>query len=112
MSESKLDAFNMPFYDPNVQELKQVIRNEGSFEINELETHGFDLGHSNYEEDDYEAGHDEAKCIRAVSEPMLVAHFGEDIIDTLFDKYAHHVTQHANCRNKTTVSLVVSLTKK
>ncbi|CAH8260112.1 unnamed protein product [Arabidopsis lyrata] len=112
VSESKLDAFNMPFYDPNVQELKQVIRNEGSFEINELETHGFDLGHSNYEEDDYEAGHDEANCIRAVSEPMLVAHFGEDIIDTLFDKYAHHVTQHANCRNKTTLSLVVSLTKK
>lgn len=105
----------MPFYDPNEQELKEVIRNEGSFEINEWEAHGFDLGHSNcdyYEEDEYEAGHNEANCIRAVCEPMVVAHFGEDIMDTLFDKYAHHVTQHANCRNKTTVSLVVSLTKK
>lgn len=115
VSESKLDAFNMPFYDPNEQELKEVIRNEGSFEINDLETHGFDLGHSNCddeEEDEYEAGHNEANCIRAVSEPMLVAHFGEDIIDILFDKYAHHVTQHSNCMNKTTVTLVVSLTKK
>jgi len=101
----------MPFYDPNVQELKEVIQKEGSFEINELESHGFDLDHY-YEEDDFEAGRNEANGIRAVSEPMLIAHFGEEIIDTLFDKYAYHVTQHANCRNETTVSLVVSLTKK
>ncbi|XP_010464857.1 PREDICTED: salicylate/benzoate carboxyl methyltransferase [Camelina sativa] len=115
VSESKLDTFNMPFYDPNVHELKEVIRNEGSFEINELEAHGFDLGYSNCdynEEDEHEAGQNEANCIRAVSEPMLTAHFGEDIIDTLFDKYAHHVTQHANCRNKTSVSHVLSLIKK
>ncbi|EOA30802.1 hypothetical protein CARUB_v10013946mg [Capsella rubella] len=115
VSESKLETFNMPFYDPNVHELKEVIRNEGSFEINELEAHGFDLGHSNCNYNgiyEYEAGHNEANCIRAVSEPMLAAHFGEDIIDTLFDKYAHHVTQHANCRNRTSVSHVVSLTKK
>lgn len=101
----------MPFYDPNVQELKEVIRNESSFEINELETHGFDLGHSNCDYY-YKAGYNEANCIRAVSEPMLVAHFGEDIIDILFDKYAQHVAQHANCKNKTSVSLVISLTKK
>ncbi|KAH0881110.1 hypothetical protein HID58_068504 [Brassica napus] len=46
VSKPKLDAFNMPFYDPNEQELKEVIQNEGSFEINDLETHGFDLGHN------------------------------------------------------------------
>ncbi|XP_010496386.1 PREDICTED: salicylate/benzoate carboxyl methyltransferase-like [Camelina sativa] len=115
VSKSKLDTFNMPFYDPNVHELKEVIRNEGSFEINELEAHRFELGHSNcdyYEEDGYEAGRNEANCIRVVTEPMLAAHFGEDIIDTLFDKYAHHVTQHANCRNKTSISHVLSLIKK
>ncbi|ESQ48897.1 hypothetical protein EUTSA_v10022292mg [Eutrema salsugineum] len=115
VSESKLDAFNMPFYDPNEQELKEAIRNEGSFEINDLETHGFDLGHSNCddgEEDDDEAGYNEANAIRAVTEPMLVAHFGGDIIDILFDKYAYHVTKHSSCKNKTSVTLVVSLIKK
>ncbi|KAH0881106.1 hypothetical protein HID58_068500, partial [Brassica napus] len=84
VSKPKLDAFNMPFYDPNEQELKEVIQNEGSFEINDLETHGFDLGHSNCdnnEEYNYEAGYNEAKSIRAVTEPMLIAHFGEDVID-------------------------------
>ncbi|XP_018490583.1 salicylate/benzoate carboxyl methyltransferase [Raphanus sativus] len=114
VSKSKLDAFNMPFYDPNEQELKEVIRNEGSFEINDLKTHGFDLGHSNEEgHRNYEvAGYNEAKTIRAVTESMLVAHFGEDIIDILFDKYARHVTQHSSCTNKTSVTLVVALTKK
>ncbi|KAJ0249464.1 Salicylate/benzoate carboxyl methyltransferase [Hirschfeldia incana] len=114
VSESKLDAFNMPFYDPNEQELEDVIRNEGSFEINDLEKHVFDLSlsNNNNEEDDYEAGCNAANCIRAVTEPMLVAHFGEDIIDILFDRYAHHVAKHASCRNKTSVTLVVSLAKK
>ncbi|KAF2558379.1 hypothetical protein F2Q68_00017934 [Brassica cretica] len=114
VSKSKLDAFNMPFYDPNEQELKEVIQNEGSFEINDLETHEYDLGHSNCDnqEDDYEAGYNEANCIRAVTESMLVAHFGEDIIDILFDKYACLVTQPASRRNKTSVTLVVALTKK
>ncbi|CAH2054049.1 unnamed protein product [Thlaspi arvense] len=115
VSESKLDTFNMPFYDPNEQELEEVIRNEGSFEMNDFETHGFDLGHCNCDDeevDEYEAGYNVANGIRAVTEPMLVAHFGEDIIDLLFDKYAHHATKHASCRNKTSVTLVVSLTKK
>ncbi|CAH8339240.1 unnamed protein product [Eruca vesicaria subsp. sativa] len=114
VSNLKLDAFNLPFYDPSEQELRDVIQNEGSFEINDLETHGLDLGHSNCvdEEDNYEAGHNEAKSIRAVTEPMLAAHFGEDIIDILFDKYARHVRQHSSCSNKTCVTLVVGLTKK
>lgn len=107
-----MESFNMPFYDPNEQELEEVIRNEGSFEINDFETYGFDLGHSTCDGEEEEAGYNEASCIRAVSEPMLAAHFGEDIIDTLFDKYAHHVTKHASCRNKTSVTLVISLTKK
>ncbi|WZZ62564.1 hypothetical protein YC2023_062671 [Brassica napus] len=113
LGTSMTHAFNMPFYDPNEQELKEVIQNEGSFEINDLETHEYDLGHSNCDnQEDDEAGYNEANCIRAVTESMLVVHFGEDIIDILFDKYARHVTQHASRRNKTSVTLVVALTKK
>ncbi|KAJ4893371.1 Salicylate/benzoate carboxyl methyltransferase [Raphanus sativus] len=114
VSKQKLEAFNMPFYDPNEQELKEVIESEGSFEINDLETYGFDLGHSNCdnEKNEYQAGYSEAYCIRAIAEPMLTAHFGEDVIDILFDKYARHVTQHSGCRNQTSVTLVLSLTKK
>ncbi|KAL0900380.1 hypothetical protein Bca101_084341 [Brassica carinata] len=125
VSKSKLETFNMPFYDPNEQELKEVIQNQGSFEIHDLETHRFDRGdlqthrfspgrHSKCgdEEVNYKAGYNRAKNVRAITEPMLIAHFGEDVIDILFDKYARHVTQHSSCTNKTTVTLVVALTKK
>ncbi|CAH2074177.1 unnamed protein product [Thlaspi arvense] len=117
VSASKVNSFNMPFYDPNEEEVKEIIRNEGSFQINDLETHVFDLGHSNEERSlqshRVKAGQKEASCIRAVTETMLVAHFGDAIdIDALFEKYAHHVSQHASCRNKTSVTLIVSLIRK
>ncbi|WZZ92269.1 hypothetical protein YC2023_120848 [Brassica napus] len=44
-----VSSFKMPFYDPTEEEVKKVIRNEGSFMINDLETHAFDFGHSNKE---------------------------------------------------------------
>ncbi|XP_010466351.1 PREDICTED: salicylate/benzoate carboxyl methyltransferase-like [Camelina sativa] len=114
VSASKANSFNMPFYDPNEEEVKEIITNEGSFKINDLETHAFDLGHSDenfsFQSHIAQAGKKEANCIRAVTETMLVAHFGDAInIDTLFEKYAHHVSQHASCKNKTSVSLVISL---
>ena len=117
MSASKVSSFKVPFYDPNGDEVKELIRNEGSFMVNDLETHIFDLGLSNEEyglqSDRAKAGEKEANCIRAVTEMMLVSHFGDAInIDTLFEKYAHHVSQHASCKNKTSVSLVVSLIRK
>ncbi|XP_010547455.1 PREDICTED: salicylate/benzoate carboxyl methyltransferase-like [Tarenaya hassleriana] len=114
--EEEVDSFNMPFYDPDEGEVKEIIRNEGSFEIDELETHEYNLGDSRDEGDymlgRYKSGEREANYIRAVSEPMLVAHFGPDITDTLFTKYAHHVSRHSDCLHKSTVNLVVSLIKK
>ncbi|CAN6995287.1 unnamed protein product, partial [Brassica oleracea var. botrytis] len=115
LSASKVNSFKIPFYDPTKEEVKEIIREEGSFQINDLETHGFDLGHS-YEDCVSQSGREgqkEAGCIRAVTESMLVAHFGDSInIDTLFSKYAHHASQHASCKIKTTVTLVVSLIRK
>ena len=86
MSASKVESFNMPFYDLSKEEVNEVIQNEGSFEINDLEIHGFDLGQSSSNHEECKAGEKEAKCIRAVSESMLAAHFGDDIIDALFNK--------------------------
>ncbi|EOA20813.1 hypothetical protein CARUB_v10001150mg [Capsella rubella] len=116
LSESKVSSFKMPFYDPSKEEVKEIIRKEGSFQINDLETYEFDLGHSNEDRSlpshRAKAGQKEANCIRAVTETMLVAHFGDAIIDALFRKYAHHVSLHASCRVKTSLTLIVSLTRR
>ncbi|WZY80010.1 hypothetical protein YC2023_026394 [Brassica napus] len=113
VSASMVDSFYMPFYDPSKEEVKEIVGKEGSFEIKDLEAHEYDLGHCNQDQSKRsKSGQNEANYIRAVSEPLLVAHFGNAIINRLFGKFAHHVSQHAGCRNKTTVSLVVSLTRK
>ncbi|CAN8314117.1 unnamed protein product [Cochlearia groenlandica] len=118
LSSSKVDSFNVPFYDPSKEEVKEIIEIEGSFAINDFESYGFDLGHSNNDEDvmlhSYKSktGLKEAKCIRAVSESMLVAHFGDEIIDQLFNKFAYHFSEHGSCMNKTMITLVVSLIRK
>ncbi|KAH0881101.1 hypothetical protein HID58_068495 [Brassica napus] len=92
---------------------EKLVNDKENVYITNAKTHEYDLGHSNCDnQEDDEAGYNEANCIRAVTESMLVVHFGEDIIDILFDKYARHVTQHASRRNKTSVTLVVALTKK
>lgn len=43
VSASKVSSFKLPYYDPNEEELKEMIRKEGSFQVNDLETHGFGL---------------------------------------------------------------------
>ncbi|CAH8379803.1 unnamed protein product [Eruca vesicaria subsp. sativa] len=117
VSASKANSFKMPYYDPTEREVKEIIRNEGSFQINDLEAHPFDLGHckgeSSLQSAGAKPGEKEANCMRAVSEKMLLAHFQDAInIDTMFQKYEHHVSQHASCRIKTSVNLMVSLVRK
>ncbi|KAF3489321.1 hypothetical protein F2Q69_00055063 [Brassica cretica] len=93
--------------------LNQFQRGFGTFlrMRSEEMIHGFDLGQSSSNNEEGGAGEKEAKCIRAVSESMLVAHFGDDIIDALFYKFAYHASQHAGCTSETTVTLVVSLNR-
>ncbi|EOA17857.1 hypothetical protein CARUB_v10006262mg [Capsella rubella] len=113
VKESDVESFNLPFYNPDETELKEVIENQGSLEINNFETIlGFPFsnktGHSSEVEDE-----DKASEIRSIIEPMLVAHFGDAIIDQLFEKYTYHACQrYDTLRNKRTVRFFVSLTRK
>lgn len=38
IEKSKLDAFNIPSYCPTAEEIRQVIEEDGSFDIQRLET--------------------------------------------------------------------------
>ncbi|XVE93667.1 hypothetical protein REPUB_Repub01dG0213900 [Reevesia pubescens] len=87
IEEEKLDIFNLPFYAATIEEVKTVIEAEGSFNLQRLE--GF-----NMDWDDYIKKADSnldktaraaiiARDIRAVGEPILASHFGEDIMDDI-----------------------------
>ncbi|XP_076932569.1 benzoate carboxyl methyltransferase-like [Bidens hawaiensis] len=53
-----------------------------------------------------------AYFIRAIIEPMMAAHFGNTIMDVLFEKYQEHVVDHLATNKGMNYNLVISLIKR
>ncbi|MED6190010.1 hypothetical protein PIB30_101582 [Stylosanthes scabra] len=99
IEKATLECFNMPSYDPSMEEVKQVIEEEGSFILLKLETihqnwdaNGMNNGNAN-NDDENMRGEIVAKYFRAVTEPLLKAHFGELIMDELFLRFENKILQ-------------------
>ncbi|KFK39969.1 hypothetical protein AALP_AA3G312700 [Arabis alpina] len=121
IKESEVESFNMPFYNPNEVEVREVVLNEGSFKINKIETHDHIVPYKIEKDDEQisllliEAGKERASGIRCITEPLLVAHFGETVIEPVFDKYAQYMGKYLSVsshRPNMTLNIVVSLTRK
>ncbi|KAK1605404.1 hypothetical protein QYE76_029077 [Lolium multiflorum] len=116
VGKEKLDSFNLPIYGPSVDEVKMVVKQSELFDINKIELfeHNwdpYDYSKSDHVDDPLQSGMNVAKCLRAVMEPLFGRHFGESVLDALFDKYAHNVAEHLE-REKTKYSIIVLSLKK
>ena len=112
-----MDAFDLPIYAPGMKEVKTVILNEGSFELDQV--HTFELNwdpyddyNNNFVADYFRSGENTAKTIRAVLEPMLASHFGYAIMDSLFSRYAMNVAQHLKEQKTKHVTFTIALKKR
>ncbi|XP_057469069.1 probable jasmonic acid carboxyl methyltransferase 2 [Actinidia eriantha] len=122
VEEEKIDSFNVPYYAPCPEELKSVVKTEGSFVVDRLETFEIDwdggvLSNSISEArktdlETFSSGQRVAKTIRAVVEPMLESHFGKQIMDDLFYRYSAIVDDYLSENRTKYIILVVSFTKK
>ncbi|KAL9228758.1 hypothetical protein vseg_004305 [Gypsophila vaccaria] len=117
IEEEKVDSLNVPYYAPCLEEVKQLIEEESSFHINNLETIEIDWdGGSNtpnsFERTGCTRGATIAKMHRAVVESILEHHFGVDILDEVFTRYGKILDDYILCNeNPKFFNLVVSLTK-
>ncbi|XP_048329767.2 loganic acid O-methyltransferase-like isoform X3 [Ziziphus jujuba] len=84
VSEEKVDSFNLPLYATTPQEFEAVVERNGGFSIERMEI----LPRSEFVNGNCPNGHQIATHMRAGFEGMIKRHFGEDIIDELFDLYA------------------------
>ncbi|XP_057512756.1 probable jasmonic acid carboxyl methyltransferase 1 [Actinidia eriantha] len=112
IQEEDIDSFNMPFYIPYKDEVKAIIEEEGSFNLETL--HFFEGNWDPNDEDDvHKSGENVANIVRAISEPLLAAHFG-DMINTedLFKIYANRVAHHLLLDKTKIGSITLSLSKK
>ncbi|GAU44829.1 hypothetical protein TSUD_327110, partial [Trifolium subterraneum] len=117
VEEEKLDLFDFPAYYPTVEEVKQLIEEEGSFTLQTIKT--FKMGwDANLEEDIVDdvvdskmRGEFIAKYIRAVYEPLFIAEFGENIMDELFSRYAKMITELIEIETLEFINIVLFVTK-
>ncbi|CAM0906988.1 unnamed protein product [Alopecurus aequalis] len=99
VEKEKLDSFNLPMYTPSVGEVKAVVTHSKVFDIGHIKTFESNWDHHDDSEGDevknsIRGGMNVSKSLRAVFGPLLASHFGESLMDELFDKYACVVTQH------------------
>nr|CAB3450903.1 unnamed protein product [Digitaria exilis] len=100
VEKEKLDSFNLPFYAPSVDEVRDAIKQSEVFDINHIQLFVSnwdpydDMDDSDVVLDSVQSGVNVAQCIRAVIEPLITHHFGEHVLDDLFEIYARNVAAH------------------
>ncbi|WVZ08848.1 hypothetical protein V8G54_022194 [Vigna mungo] len=118
IEEEKMDSFNIPIYEPTVEEIIQVIGEEGSFFIQESEIAMVPWGARKSEDDDeflidenIGAAEFITRCIRAVTEPLLAANFGKNIMNKLFIRFQKKIVQLMEVEILEYANLIIYLTK-
>ncbi|BFG33145.1 hypothetical protein CerSpe_194210 [Prunus speciosa] len=76
LSEDKFESFNLPFYCPSVEELRTLIEENGCFDILKLEIEAAQTP----------AIFPSLQECRAGMENIFKNHFGDEIIELLFDR--------------------------
>ncbi|XP_059639541.1 loganic acid O-methyltransferase-like [Cornus florida] len=83
ISKDKVDLFNLPIYSPSPQEMQKLIERNGNYSIVKMEEMKIK----------YDSFISKQEC-RAGFEAIVKAHFGSEILDQLFDRYAAKITGH------------------
>ncbi|XP_010266334.1 PREDICTED: jasmonate O-methyltransferase-like [Nelumbo nucifera] len=112
VEEEKLDSFNAPFYAPSAEEIKSEIEKNGSFELDCLESMALDWSQDQEKDecDKLTKALGLARAIRAVSESMLQNHFGEEVMDRLYQRFGHLLV--ATVKGVKHINIIVSMIKR
>ncbi|AES80746.1 SAM-dependent carboxyl methyltransferase [Medicago truncatula] len=117
VEEEKVDLFNLPLYHPTIEEIKQEVETEGSFTLQTLKTFKIGLD-ANLQEDIVDHVVDSkmrvefiAKYDRAFLESILIAQFGEDIMDELFSRFAKQIAQFMELKSPYVFNITLFMTK-
>ncbi|ESW11767.1 hypothetical protein PHAVU_008G057800 [Phaseolus vulgaris] len=114
IEEAKLESFNIAVYEPTVEEVKQVIEEEGSLFVQR-----FEVVISVWEEGlNIEGGDDEniraeiiSKHARAALEPLLSQKFDAKVINELFVRFQKKIVQAMKVGKLESATFVISIRK-
>ncbi|CAB4287703.1 unnamed protein product [Prunus armeniaca] len=92
VEEEKLDSYDVHFYAPSRDEIEDEVRKEGSFELDRLEVLELD---QRGDKDNESYGTSCARTVRAIQESMIAKHFGEKLLDSLFETYGRLIDEES-----------------
>ncbi|KAK7407442.1 hypothetical protein VNO78_09374 [Psophocarpus tetragonolobus] len=108
IEQEKLDSYDVHFYAPSREEIEDEVRKEGSMKLERLEMFEVDKGEQGISES---YGTQVAVAVRAIQESMISHHFGERILDNLFENYARLVDEEMAKEDIRPISFVLVLRK-
>lgn len=116
VEKEKLSSFNLPAYGPSVGEVTASVKESGMFDMARIKL--FEQNWDPYDDsegdgvlDSASSSVNTAKCIRSVMESLVTSHFGEAILDMLFEEYTLRVANHLE-KEKTKFNVIVLTLKK
>ncbi|PKI46645.1 hypothetical protein CRG98_032987 [Punica granatum] len=87
VEEKKLDTLNVPYYTASLEEVQQIVKQEGSFTVEHIETLVLDIGGPlSGEEDPWISGMKHAKNVRSFTGSIIQHHLGEEVMDKLYSE--------------------------
>lgn len=100
IEEEKSEQFSVPNYFATAKEVREIIKEEGSFNVERLESIKLRWDGSDLDEEggkNFKNENERAEFItrnkRSVFEPILKGHFGEGIMDEVFLRFKNKVVQ-------------------
>ncbi|KAJ4851624.1 hypothetical protein Tsubulata_022991 [Turnera subulata] len=90
ISEEKLEAFNIPTYNPTIQDIEAVLQRNAYFSIERISSLTSDPKPSISPS----IVQPLSKLMRAAFEELIRQHFGEDIVDSVFEHYPKKLSEN------------------
>ncbi|OIT29904.1 PREDICTED: jasmonate O-methyltransferase-like [Nicotiana attenuata] len=90
VEKEKLDSYEVHFYAPCKEEIGEIIKRDGCFQVDRLEI--FEV-EKNIVRNGMSYGRMVAMTVRAIQESMISLHFGEAIVESLFEEYGRMVDE-------------------
>uniref|UniRef100_A0A0E0F4F7 Uncharacterized protein n=1 Tax=Oryza meridionalis TaxID=40149 RepID=A0A0E0F4F7_9ORYZ len=126
VEKKKLDSFNVPMYLPSAEELKQLVQKSELLDITNI--HLVSTSWNRIEDDDSESTEEEVTApvvdgvtaaqaasksismsLRAVLESLITSHFGETIVNDLFEEFACNISSHIESEVEKKILTIISI---
>lgn len=110
VEQEKFDSYDVHFFAPSREEIEEEVRKEGSLKLERLEMFEMDKSHNEHGSDE-SYGTQVAVAVRAIQESMISHHFGEGILESLFQNFAKLVDEEMAKEDIRPISFVLVLRK-